>query len=373
MSSTNIIQKRLLIIGALVLTLLLGEVWMTLRIKEAPTVSQPIASPSIQSTSTSAVIIATSAALTHGPCLAEGEVAEYEILDKSIHPGMYPVAVRVKNKIASTITQTFIVSDVRESYHSIELWKCGLYGVQEFNYTRGTLKQKSGWREEFWTHDYTGDGRKLFLLAEKDVEFKEHYNPSFRVSPTERYVALTRAFPGKPDFALILKNLTTLKDDHVFLVDALFASHPELLNSLMLVGWSADGRYFWAETHDAAVTLAFIRIDTTTGNAEVFPTPPDVLGGDAFNPDTGYVTQHPGNFWSADSEYDAEVRKEREAKGEGTDLYIHNVITGNRILVAHSPYAVQYFCPKWLSTTTLEYFMPTVDEDKGERREFVLP
>ncbi len=239
------------------------------------------------------------------------------------------------------------------------------------NYNPSVSKQGIGWSEAVWLFKFNGEQKILFLLAEKNPEFVSYYGPDFRVSPNEKYIALDRAFPGQPNFALIIKNLETMKDDMVFPMIDLYKSQPELLNSIMPLDWSSDGRYFWAETHDAAITVSLIRIDTQTGKAQIFPAPPDVLGGDAFNSDTGMITQHPGNFWSGDADYDAQIRKEREAQGEGTDLYVHNLLTGKRTLIAHSPYATQYFRPKWLSTSTLEYFIPTVDGDKGERRTWV--
>ncbi len=359
-------QKYLLSSIALGTTILLGGAVFFSRSQEG----KNIPTPSFVASSTEVLVAtttasATSTLATRRQCLEEGDVAEYKLTDNRNAEDSATIFVKKDGKVKN---QFEIPIPSATHYFPVELQHCGAYAIRTFGYDFKNKIMLAEYRRELWKYDYGGKGSSLA----KDFARTSAENTlgDFRISPTEKYVVLTRAFPGQPNFALIIKNLDTMKDDMVFPMVDLYKDHPELLNSLALNGWSSDGRYLWANTFDAAVVVSFIRVDTQTGKAQIFPAPPDVLGGDAFNPDTGNITQHPGNFWSGDADYDAQIRKEREAQGEGTDLYVHNLLTGKRTLIAHSPYATQYFRPKWLSTSTLEYFMPTLDGDKGERREW---
>ncbi|GEM_PF-2309913 len=370
-------QRNLIIIGVIAVLTLGGFFLMHSSPKENNTPSHSVVASSTEVIATTTAIFATSTIATDGQCLAEGEVAEYPLSETGSrllgYPKNLPLVISVKDKVSSTTKNHFQINDVYLIAYPIQMRACGIYVIRTFDYDQKNGKRGPNYHTDFWKYDYGGEGKFLTTLDEKKNNiFTSYFDYDFRISPKETYTALIRAFPGQPNFALIVKNLETMKDDMVFPMTDLYKDHPELLNSLALNGWSSDGRYFWANTFDAAIIVSFIRIDTQTGKAQIFPAPPDVLGGDAFNPDTGMITQHPGNFWSGDADYDAEVRKEREAQGEGTDLYVHNLLTGKRTLVAHSPYATQYFRPKWLSTSTLEYFMPTVEGDKGERRMWVV-
>lgn len=372
-------KKRVIILVSAVFALIVtGISWHLIQRRIAyPSVSSPKAV-----TTTTLVVNPPShaTASTHGPCVNKNEIVTYTPRRWGV--GTTTVAFFVVNQKSGATTTSFVVEDARSSYHPIELHRCGVYIRRVFDFDWESKYWGTQYRTEFWKYDYRGAGDLLFLLDKKeksgndDDTFSFFYSPDFRVSPDERYVALTRGFPGKPDFALILKNLKTLNDDFVFPIKELFENFPDLYSDISFLensdSWSSDGRYFWASTHDGAIILSFIRIDTQTRKAEIFPAPPDVLGGDALNPDTGDITRHPGNVWYGVEELRLELEEERRREGIGTELWIHNLVNGRRSLVASTTAPNAYFVPRWISSTTLQYFIPNPDGTKGERREFVL-
>jgi len=134
---------------------------------------------------------------------------------------------------------------------------------------------------------------------------------------------------------------------------------PEIVGNISLNDWSSDGKYFWAHTHYGAVALGFIRINTGEWQADFISAPKDVLGGDPLNPNTGYITIHPGNIWIGVQELNEEEKARRRKEGIGTELYVQNLITSERYFVARTDEPLWYFKPKWISDTELQYELPT--------------
>jgi len=95
----------------------------------------------------------------HGSCLADNEVVEYDRISqhplltqpKEISPVIY-----VRDKTSGEITTSFQLDDVRASGHPMEVHKCGVYFVREFNYNPKVTNQAIGYREELWEYDYGG-------------------------------------------------------------------------------------------------------------------------------------------------------------------------------------------------------------------------
>jgi hypothetical protein len=176
---------------------------------------------------------------------------------------------------------------------------------------------------------------------------------------------------------MVIKDINTLEDVFTLPMTEIEKKNKDIVGDIGFVEtaptpWSSDGRYFWADLADGAYELGFIRVDTSNWTYQLLPTGDTVLGGDAFNPDTGDVTLSPNNEWTGDADVESAQRATLRAKGIGTDLYVLNLFTHKRTLVAHTDIPLAYFHPRWTSSTTLEYFTATTDGTKGERREFVL-
>lgn len=309
------------------------------------------------------------ATVAHGECLEDDEVADYIIdkKEKSAH-------VLVKKTTNIKTTSIKVDGIIPTHYHLIELHKCGVYFIHEINYDVNKRRSTPGYKNELFIRSYNGASRAIMTFSETDQfgNYKLFHDDDFRIDPKEKYLALTTGYLGSPDFALVIKNLKTLKDVFTLPFADILAKNPSLEGDIAFNEWTEDGGYFWANIFGGAPIIGFIRIDTTNWTYELFPAPQDMLGGDALNVSTGDVTVHPGNEWSGVSQIDDEEKAARRTKGIGTDLYIYNLFTKKRTLVSHTDEPLAYFHPRWISSTTLEYFMPKPDGSTGEQKEFVV-
>lgn len=295
--------------------------------------------------------------ITHGPCLANNEFADYY---PRLPIALKPVTISVKDKNTNQEKFSFQIKNVLETYFTVQSRKCGVYAIRLFNYDPKKTKQDPGYREEIWKYTYDGKGESIILLSKKLEEFKLYYSSDFQIDPLERYATLIKGYLGSSDYAVVIKSLKTFEDIFVLSMTEIEKQNAEIMGNISFEDWwSDDGRYFWGRTHIGANTLGFFRINTTNWNAEIFPAPKDVLGGDALNVENGYITVHPGNVWFGIVEFTEEEKAKRRAQGIGTELYIENLITGNRYFVDKTDEPLWYFQPKWLSDTELEYELPS--------------
>jgi parallel beta-helix repeat protein len=300
---------------------------------------------------------------THSVCLSDDEVAAYEIREKKrgAMDNEAVVIMSINDKKTGAKEFDFQIDNVRINYRPIEVHKCGVYIVKRFNYDYKKIEQDPGsdYKEELWKYDYNGNGETLILLAEKPKEFIAYYSTDFRVDPTENYIVLIRSYLGQPDYALVIKDLETKED--VFVLPLKDISNLE--GSIGLRSWTKDGRYFWGDIFVGAYVLAFFRIDTVNWNVEVFEIPEGVLGGSALNIEKGYVTQHPGHVWTGIDILTEQIKEEWREQGKISSLYLYNLFTKERTLLATTDEPLWRFKPKWLSDTELEYELPN-----GERK-----
>jgi hypothetical protein len=297
--------------------------------------------------------------ITHNLCLNDNEIADYKIEKNQNGNGLATIIIRSKDTNSEIFR--FQIDDIISAthYHPLEIHKCGVYIIQEFNYNSQKIKQDAGYKEELWRYSYAGRGSSLFLLAEKPKEFISYYSPDFRVDSQERYVVLKKGYFGSSDYALIIKDFKTLKDVFTLPMTEIEKQKPELAQDIEFNDWTKDGRYFWANTHYGANTLGFIRIDSTDWSVKIIPAPKDVLGGDALNFENGYITIHPGNVWYGIAEITEQEKAKRRAQGIGTEFYVENLITGKRSLIDKTTEPLWYFKPQWISDTELQYEMPS--------------
>lgn len=310
------------------------------------------------------VIIAPVLKIKHGLCLEENEVVEYERISQHSYltqPKEASPVIYIRNKITNETMVSFRVENVRDSGHPIEIHKCGLYFIREFNYDSQKTKQEIGYHDELWKYDYQGGKKMLILLSEKPREFISYYGTEFSVASKETYVSLLHGYLGKNDYAIVIKDLKTLQDIFTLPIQEIEKRNPDLVQDISFYpgGWTNDGRYFWANTHDGANTLGFIRIDMQTKTFDLFPAPKDTLGGDALNIEKGLITVHPGNVWYGIAQVTEEEKAKRRAKGIGTELYTYNLFTKQKQLVASTTEPLYYFAPLWLSSNMLQYKLPS--------------
>ena len=308
-------------------------------------------------------------------CLADDEVASYGIKkEEDLTYSETVVIISVKNKNTSLEKYNFKIYNVRENYHPVEIHRCSVYVARRFNYDPEKSKQEYGYRTEIWQYKYDGKGIKLLLSSEKDKDgiFKFYYSSDFRVDPSENYIALE--YVGvkdgdlySPNNSIVIKNLKTKEDAFVLPFQKITDKYPDLVGSIGLREWTEDGRYFWGNIFVGANALGFFRIDTITWKADIFSAPENVMGGDALNFNTGYITVHPYNEWYGIYEIEQIEKEKMRKEGIGSEIYVESLIAGKRYFVDEIDEPLWFFKPKWISNTELEYYFPS-----GEKRVYEI-
>jgi len=300
-------------------------------------------------------------------CLRDNEIADYKI--EKIDEYYGETQIVVKDEKSGTDKFSFGIQNTRLSVHPIEIHKCGIYLIREFNINYAKSEFLPNFNYTLWKYDYTGNSTKLITLAERKKEQKLviYYSTEFRISPQEKYLALIRGSLGSSNYALVIKDLNTLQDVFVLPITEIEKQKPEMVQDIEFQTWTKDGRYFWLDTHDGANILGYIRIDSTDWNVDYLLSPKDVLGGDALNVEKGLITVHPGNIWFGIADMTQQEKNERKSKGIGTELYIENLFTQEKTFVVSTTEPLHYFRPQWLSDTELQYELPS-----GEKKVYKI-
>ena len=291
-------------------------------------------------------------------CLSDNEVAEYSIYPSKRKYIKDPLFISVKDRNTDQEKYNFQIENVSLSYHALEIHKCGVFVIRVFNFDDEKGIPLPDYRTELWQYQYDGSGRKIIDLFKKE-EAPDNYGQDFRIDFSETYIALERSYLSNPNYALVIKDLKTKDDVYVLSLNEIVKKYPEIEGSIGFNEWNKNGRYFWFNIFSGANILAFFRLERDAWQVNIFPAPKDVLGGDALNLENGYITVHPGNIWFGIAEIYEQEKEKRRQQGIGTQLYIHNLFTGDRKFVASTTEPLHYFKPKWLSDTELEYELPT--------------
>lgn len=302
---------------------------------------------------------------TRGECLSDNEIVEYK-LEKKLGGNDWAKII-IKDKNINNIVFEFQIDNIISAthYHPIEIHKCGVYVIRQFNFDRKNLKALPGFIETIGRYDYNGNGNNLVILGKKIEEEKTafYFSNDFRVDHNEYYLVLQRGYLGSPDYAIIIKDLKNLNDVFVLSIKEIEKQNPDMVGDIGFestsgFGWTRDGRYFWARTSYGANTLGFIRIDTINWNTDFISAPKNILGGDVLNFENGYITVHPGNTWFGFADITQEEKEKRRKEGIGTELYIENLFTKERRFVASTTEPLWYFKPRWISDDELRYIEP---------------
>lgn len=245
----------------------------------------------------------------------------------------------------------FRVEDVDAGhYHPYEVHSCALYIIKELNFDYLHGKALPGYKREVWGYRYDGNGKKL---AESDV---------FTVDPLERHLSIIKGYGGSSDYALVIKDLKTLKDALVLPVVDIIKKNPGVAGDVGFEngGWSSDGRYFWFSMTQTSEIVGFVRVDTSNWSYEIFQAPYRTMGGDAFNINNGMITYGEDVApWSGVVEIDEQLQKEALLNRKISSFYVYNLFTKKKHLVATTTDPTYYFRPQWLSDTELQYELPS--------------
>lgn len=310
--------------------------------------------------------------ISHEPCLSDDEAAEYEIKEKkrSLGDTEGMAIIYIRDKTTNKIKYSFEIDSVWVNYHPAEIHNCGIYVVRMLNYNHNELKQDAGYKDELWKYGYNQQGNALVLFSEKPKEFISYYSPDFRIDPDEKYVVLERGYLGKDGYALVIKDLKTLKDTFVLTYDDLAKQNPWMEGSyFQFRNWTQDGKYLWLQMQMVATARAFIRIEKDTWKTDVLATPAGTGGGTALNAEKGYITHNDGPGWIGIDVVSQQIEKEWKAQSKKVTLYLYNLFTKKSISLATVDEPLWTFWPKWLSDTELQYELPngeikihTIDE-----------
>jgi hypothetical protein len=289
--------------------------------------------------------------ITHSPCLGDDETADF-ISDENFgfkYP-KFPVVIVVRNKDTGKEKFSFPIDDVSSAYHPLELYKCNIYVIKEFNYDRKRLKPLNGYKVELWKYDYNGTGGKI-------LDFYD-YSYDFRVDPTEIYIALIRGgYVERPDYALVIKNLNSQNNDFELFYQSLLKEHPDILGTFGLRTWTKKGDYFWADVFAGAAIDAFLRISRNDWKVDVLR--PFGVSSVTVNWETGYATYDTGPGWIGIDIVKEQVYDEWRKEGKKIDFYVYNLFTKEKTLLATIDDPAWSFKPQWISDTELQYEVPS--------------
>jgi hypothetical protein len=329
--------------------------------------------PVATSTANMSNATSTSASSTVATCLSDNEYANYPLnpkYDSAIKAPKTPlVVISIRDNSTQQEKFKFQIDNVSDNGHAIELHRCAVYVIREFNYDPNKSLQAPGYREELWRYGYDGKGDSLILLAEKLKEFISYFSPDFGVDPSESYVFLEQGSLGQSNYALVVKDLKTLRDVFVLsLVDILKKDSSVQPGDFAIGFFTSDGKYNWGELYDGAYDTAYYRIELGTWKVEVFPPPPNLPTGAErdFNP-SGWLAYVDMTSFTGSSDMTQLIEDQARKAGELKNLWIYNLITKQDIKIASADPA-QRFKPKWLSDTALQYTLSS-----GATTTYIIP
>jgi len=296
----------------------------------------------------------------HGECLGEDEIADYPIDEsyaKELKYPMFPLSINIKDKKTNEIKFSFKIDNVSKATNALEMYKCNIYVIKVFNFDDIKGVPLPNYTTELWRYGYNGKGIKLLTLFKKEGDL-ENYTQSFRVSPDEKYIVLEKGYLGQEDYSLVIKDLKTKENVFVLSANSISKKYPNIVGVFDLLNWSDNNRYFWGSISEGAYVNGYFRIDTQNWKTDIFEAPDGAMGGSDLNINTGYLTIQPGQVWTGFSDIEEELKAQYKKEGKKSSLYIYNLFTKKKLLVAETEEPLWWFEAKWISDTELEYKMP---------------
>lgn len=304
----------------------------------------------------------------HNVCLKDNEIVDYPLDSKYnslTKTPQIPLTVLVKDKLTNQIKFQFQVNDVPSGQsRPLEIHKCGLYVLRQFNFDSKLGVPLSNFAFELWRYDYSGRGVKIITLFQDKVA---DYSPIFFVDPSEKYIELTRGYIGSIDASVVVLDIGSSNLSQALSVtpkDLLMKTYSLAPNrDIGAVGWTSDGDYLWGGSESQS-DEAYFRIragDKTKETLQVFKMPGDAVNYGPPNPDTGYIAYVYGPAWGGGDALTQKQISDRWVKGgKTTTLYLYNLFTKDKVVIATSPLQPTWnFSESWLSDTELQYTLPS--------------
>ncbi len=299
--------------------------------------------------------------LKHSACLGDNEVANYRIENNP--EGGALVFISITDKTTNVEINNLQVPILGTGYaHPIELHKCGIYVLRKFNYDYKKNIYLPGYSLELWRYDYSGEGNKLIILGNKDLDGKENafFQLNFNVNNAEDLITLTRGYLGSSDYAIVVKDLKTFNDILVLTQEDLVKNYGVPQYEIGAGRW-IDDKTFLVFVTAGAVSYDEIVVHQDENNnwkLTVLPIPEDASIVTAWNPDGYWIAYNNGPGWIGAEEVAQDIYKQWRAEGKTQSLFVYNLATKQKITLASKIDPAWSFKTTWISTTTLEYYTP---------------
>ncbi len=191
-----------------------------------------------------------------------------------------------------------------------------------------------------------------------------YYGLAFSIDPTETYISLERSYLDKPDYALVIKNIKTGKDEYVLTLADLLKKYPTAAGSFDVGQWRTkpDGKLVLAgHLYQDRYKPAFYQLEAGTWKLRVWLTPEDFSGyGEYAMPQySPYLAYTDFDVFGGIDIIEDQVFADKVARGDTEHLIVVNLETGAREIIAEISLVRNYrFNLKWISEDTLHYTMP---------------
>jgi hypothetical protein len=287
-------------------------------------------------------------------CLKKGERADFTN-DKSSRNGNIEVIIYGDdNKKNGSV----VISDVPLThYYPIEIHKCSVFAIRQFNLDYDTNEGKPGFEESLWKYDYSGNGKKVLVFGSKDMNgvYSSAYSYDFRIDPEEKYVSLIQGDFKKIPNALTIKDIKTGNTVFELLYNDLVKKYPTIGGDFGLQDWIEGGNVFFADVFDGAWESAFIRIDKNTWKYEVLLVPSNLVAGvERRINEKGYLAYTDIPTFTGSEEMSESIIADAIKEGKKKNLFVADLRTGEIKKIAETS-PDKRFEMEWISNTELQY------------------
>ena len=299
----------------------------------------------------------------HGTCLSDNELADTRYATEEKIP-LNSLITSVRDKTTQQEKFTFQIESIdSRHYHPFELHDCNIYVIRQFNYDLKTRRATSNYSIELWSYNYAGKGQRILIFSRTDNlgQYESFYNDDFRIDPLEKYLVLERGYFGKDDYALVIKDISTLDDLLVLNLKDVLQQHLDIIpGSFGLGKWSDNSKYFYGDIFQGALSTAYYIIETEKWKVDVYAAPLDILAGveRAINFQNLHLAYVDIPTFTGFQEVYEQIIEKAKKEGKQKNLYLYNLITKEKIKIA-SAVPEWRFNLKWLSDNELEYELPT--------------
>lgn len=241
-----------------------------------------------------------------------------------------------------------ITDDHQHHYHRAEYHNGNVYVVRRMCDDMGYVRRISDnfytknpqWTDELWRYSPQKPGVKLYTSQGID----------FRVSDDEQFIAISDRDKDLLKITILNNEGKALKS---FPLNELYRG--DEITYLELLSWAKNT--LWLDCGATVQIKAVVKIDANTFKVNTFDLSKLGVYIDDFtlNPTTGKIT-----FSDYPAIFDADTRNEFSARKKKTHLFVYNLQTHKKQMIAVS--TAKQFHPRWIGDNTIEF-------DKSERRE----